>query len=71
MNNNYNSNTVVKEEFAIIKQFDGRAGGAHDRHNSVPAGPELMGGEGVVTPPKKSQGVPTSPARRPRSWIHP
>ena len=25
MNNNYNSNTVVKQDFAVMKQVDGRA----------------------------------------------
>ena len=25
MNNNYNSNTVVKQDFAVVKQVDGRA----------------------------------------------
>jgi hypothetical protein len=25
LNNNYNSNTVVKQEFAVVKQVDGRA----------------------------------------------
>ena len=50
MNNNYNSNTVVKQDFAAVKQVDGQ-GSTHDRHNLAPAGPELLG----VTPPKKSQ----------------
>ena len=35
MNNNYNSNTVVKQDFSVVKQVDGRAG-IHDRHNSAP-----------------------------------
>jgi hypothetical protein len=25
VNNNYNSNTVVKQDFAVVKQVDGRA----------------------------------------------
>jgi hypothetical protein len=35
VNNNYNSNTVVKQDSAVVKQVDGRAG-THDRHNSAP-----------------------------------
>ena len=36
MNNNYNSNTVVKQDFAIVKQVDGRAAHMTDttRHQS-------------------------------------
>ena len=39
MNNNYNSNTVVKQGFAVVKQVDGRAAhmtDTHDQHNSAP-----------------------------------
>ena len=35
LNNNYNSNTVVKQDFAVVKQVDGRAS-THDRHNLAP-----------------------------------
>jgi hypothetical protein len=36
MNNNYNSNTVVKQDFAVVKQVDGRAAHMTDttRHQS-------------------------------------
>ena len=36
MNNNYNSNTVVKQDFAVVKQVDGRAARMTDttRHQS-------------------------------------
>ena len=36
MNNNYNSNTVVKQDFAVAKQVDGRAAHMTDttRHQS-------------------------------------
>jgi hypothetical protein len=36
VNNKYNSNTVVKLDFAVVKQVDGWAGGTDDRHNSAP-----------------------------------
>jgi hypothetical protein len=36
VNNNYNSNTVVKQDFAVVKQVDGRVAHVHDRHNSAP-----------------------------------
>jgi hypothetical protein len=36
VNNKYNSNTVVKQDFAVVKQVDGWAGGTHDQHNSAP-----------------------------------
>ena len=36
MNDNYNSNTVVKQDFAVVKQVDGRAAHMTDttRHQS-------------------------------------
>jgi hypothetical protein len=36
VNNNYNSNTVVKQDFAVVKQVDGRAAHMTDttRHQS-------------------------------------
>jgi hypothetical protein len=36
VNNNYNSNTVVKQDFAVVKQVDGRAAQMTDttRHQS-------------------------------------
>ena len=36
MNNNSNSNTVVKQDFAVVKQVDGRAANMTDttRHQS-------------------------------------
>jgi hypothetical protein len=36
VNNNYNSNTVVKQDFAVVKQVDGRAARMTDttRHQS-------------------------------------
>jgi hypothetical protein len=37
LDNNYNSNTaVVKQDFAVVKQVDGRAAHMIDRHNSAP-----------------------------------
>jgi hypothetical protein len=33
--NNYNSNTVVKQDFAVVKQVDGRAAHMTD-NNSAP-----------------------------------
>jgi hypothetical protein len=53
VNNNYNSNTVVKQDFAAVKQVDGQA--AHmtntTRHQLGRNWWEVWG----VTPPKKSQ----------------
>jgi hypothetical protein len=34
VNNNYSSSTVVKQDFGVVKQVEGRA--AHDRHNLAP-----------------------------------
>jgi hypothetical protein len=36
VNNNYNSNTVVKQDFAVVKQVDGQAAHMTDttRHQS-------------------------------------
>ena len=34
MHNNCNLNTIVKQDFAVVKQVD-RAGGTHDRRNSA------------------------------------
>jgi hypothetical protein len=36
VNNNYNSNTVIKQDFAVVKQVDGRAAHMTDttRHQS-------------------------------------
>jgi hypothetical protein len=67
VNNNYNSNTVVKQDNTVVKQVDGRA--AHMTDTTLGTSrPELMGGMGGVTPPKKSQErVPTSPAWGPRN----
>ena len=38
MNNNYNSNTVVKQDFAVVKQVDGLAAHMTDttRHQIYP-----------------------------------
>ena len=41
MNNNYNSNTVVKQDFAVVKQVDGRVAHMTDttRHQSWQSNP--------------------------------
>jgi hypothetical protein len=46
VNNNYNSNTVVKQDNTVVKQVDGRA--AHMTDTTLGTSrPELMGGMGV------------------------
>ena len=53
MNNNYNSNTVVKQDFAVVKQVDGQEAHMTDttRHQQGWNCWEVWG----VIPPKKSQ----------------
>ncbi len=67
MNNNYNSNTVVKQDFAVVKQVDGQE--AHmTGHNSAPAGLELLGGVGCNTPKEKSRKGSQLPHLRGPRW---
>jgi hypothetical protein len=45
MNNNYNSNTVVKQDFSVMKQVDGRAAHVTEatQHQSTPPLPDHAG----------------------------
>jgi hypothetical protein len=50
VNNNYNSNTVVKQDFAVVKQVDGRAAHMTDttRHQSCQSTPPLPDHAGSI-----------------------
>jgi hypothetical protein len=52
VNNNYNSNTVVKQDFAVVKQVDGRAAHMTDttRHQSWQSTPPPLPGHAGSIP---------------------
>ena len=54
MNNSYNSNTVVKQDFAVVKQVDGRAAHMTDttRHQTWQSTP--------LPPPDHAGSIPGS-----------
>ena len=59
MNNNYNSNTVVKQDFAVVKQVDGRAAHMTDttRHQSWQSTPPPLRDHAGSIPASESLGL--------------